>query len=211
VDTGLGPDKQEPRDVEFGHLLEEFRKKGISLDEVDMVVMTHVHRDHVGWNLVRDGNSLRPTFPRARYWAPRADWQALQGPEGMRMFPHVRDQVFMLDTLGLLELMEGEQSLTAEITALPTPGHTPGHTSLLVSSGGERCLVLGDAAHHPVQVQEVGWSPFFDVDPAHAAATRRSLIERVEREGLLMAAGHFPAPGFGRVVRVGTRRRWNPL
>ena len=211
VDTGLGPDKQEPRDKIFGRLMEDMRDNGISVDEVDLVVQTHVHRDHVGWNLVRDGDSYRPTFPRARYRAPKADWEALQSAERARMFPHVAEQMYALDRLGLLDLMEGEESITPAMTALPTPGHTPGHTSLLVTSRGERCMILGDAAHHPVQVREADWSPFVDVDPDHARRTRRPLIDRLEREGLLVAAGHFPAPGFGRVVRVDGRRMWQAL
>ena len=210
VDTGLGPDKQEPRDKIFGLLMEDMKANGVAVDEVDLVVLTHVHRDHVGWNLVREGGSVRPTFPRARYRAPRADWEALQTPEGARMFPHVAEQVYELDRLGLLDLMEGEESLTPVVTSLPTPGHTPGHTSLLIASAGEKAILLGDAAHHPVQVQEPDWSPFVDVDPDHARRTRRPLMDRLEREGILVAVPHFPAPGFGRVVRVDGRRVWQP-
>ena len=84
---------------------------------------------------------------------------------------------------------------------MPTPGHTPGHVSILPTSRGERALVLGDAAHTPVQFQEPDWVSRADMDPELTRQTRRALVERLEREEIIVAAGHFEAPGFGRVVR----------
>ena len=183
VDTGVGPNKQEKRDVVWGLLLDDLRDKGITVDQVDMVVLTHLHRDHVGWNFKCEDEVHRPTFPGARYWVPKSDWEALNDPAGAGLFPHVKEQVLPLASWGLLELMEGEQALTSELTALPTPGHTPGHTSILITSQGEHGLILGDVAHHPAQVHETDWSPFVDVDPEGARTTRRNLFERLERDG----------------------------
>ena len=98
--------------------------------------------------------------------------------------------------------MHGEHSLTRELTAVPTPGHTPGHVSILVTSQGQRALVLGDAAHSPVQIQEPDWVSRADMDPELTRQTRRALLDRLEREEILVAAGHFEAPGFGRIVRL---------
>ena len=140
---------------------------------------------------MREGRSAPPS-PVPATGPPRRDWEALQTPEGARMFPHVAEQMYELDRLGVLDLIEGEESITPVMTSLPTPGHTPGHTSLMITSAGERCILLGDAAHHPVQVQQPDWSPFVDVDPDHARRTRRLLMDRLEREGLLVAVPHFP-------------------
>jgi glyoxylase-like metal-dependent hydrolase (beta-lactamase superfamily II) len=126
-------------------------------------------------------------------------------------FPNAPTCVWPLEQLGLVELMHGEHSITPELTAVPTPGHTPGHVSILVTSGGERALVLGDAAHTPVQFQEPDWVSRADMDPELTRQTRRALVERLEREEILVAAGHFEAPGFGRIVRLEGKRYWRGL
>ena len=209
VDTGLGDSARGFRDVVYGLLLRAMKAKGVQLEDVDLVMITHLHRDHVGWNLLWNGDACRPTFPKAAYWVPRADWEFYT--RGPRVFSYVKEQVAPLDTLGLLNLMEGERAMTGQITALPTPGHTPGHTSVLVLSQGEGAVILGDAAHVPAQVQETDWSPRADADPLRSSVTRRTLMERIEREGLLAISGHFPAPGFGRVLRLRGRRHWKAL
>jgi glyoxylase-like metal-dependent hydrolase (beta-lactamase superfamily II) len=119
--------------------------------------------------------------------------------------------VWPLAGLGLVEFMKGEHSLSRTLTALPTPGHTAGHMSILITSRGERALVLGDAAHSPVQIQEPDWVSRADMDPALTRQTRRALIDRLEREQIVVAAGHFQAPGFGRIVRLDGRRYWQGL
>ena len=207
VDTGLGPEPAPGRENARGELLDSLAAKGVRADEIDMVVMTHMHRDHVGWNLLSQGGNHHPTFPRARYLVGKADWEFFTSPENLERFPVTSECVVPLQEMGLLELVEGERELTSELTTLPTPSHT----SLVISSQGQTGLILGDAAHHPVQVSEPGWSPGADVDPALSGATRRSLMDRFEREGTLIAAGHFPAPGFGRVVRLEGRRQWQGI
>ena len=107
--------------------------------------------------------------------------------------------------------MHGEHRLTRDLTAMPTPGHTPGHMSILITSQGERGLILGDAAHNPAQLQETDWVSRADMDPEVTRQTRRALVERLEREQIVVAAGHFPAPGFGKVLRLQGRRYWQVL
>jgi glyoxylase-like metal-dependent hydrolase (beta-lactamase superfamily II) len=107
--------------------------------------------------------------------------------------------------------MHGEHTISRELTAVPTPGHTPGHVSILVTSQGQRALILGDAAHNPVQIEEPDWVSRADMDPDLTRQTRKALIERLEREQIMVAAGHFPAPGFGRIVRLDGRRYWRGL
>jgi glyoxylase-like metal-dependent hydrolase (beta-lactamase superfamily II) len=212
VDTGLGPKPAEMPDAQWGELLHDFRAKGVRPEDVDMVVMTHLHRDHVGWNLTSDNGRYVPTFPRARYWMSEKDWETSHRPDVQpQRYPNAPTCVWPLQELGLIELMRGEHAITPEITAVPTPGHTPGHVSILITSNGQRALVLGDAAHSPVQIQEPDWVSRADMDPDLTRETRRALIDRLEREDILVAAGHFEAPGFGKIVRLENRRYWRGL
>ena len=198
VDTGLGgPDAT---------LLSDMEANGIGRDAVDLVVLTHIHPDHVGWNL-SDGS---PTFPNARYLVTKTDWDHWTQPEIRAEAPHVDAQMIPLEGLNVLDLIEGEYSVTDELTTLPTPGHTPGHISIAVVSGGERAFILGDVAHSPAQAQYTDWSPVFDTDPDLARQTRRAVLDKLESEGTLVASGHFPNPGYGRFVRSGDRRVWQP-
>jgi len=211
VDTGLGPKPADAPETPWGQLMEEFSTYGVRPADIEMVVMTHAHRDHVGWNLMAQGGRYTPTFPNARYWVSAKDWEACHKPDLKERFPNAPTCVWPLEELGLLQLMDGEYSLTPSLTTLPTPGHTPGHMSLLITSQGERALILGDVAHNPAQVHETDWVSRADMDPEETRRTRRSLMERLEREGLVVAAGHFPAPGFGKVIRLEGRRIWQVL
>jgi glyoxylase-like metal-dependent hydrolase (beta-lactamase superfamily II) len=125
-------------------------------------------------------------------------------------FPNAPTCVWQLEELGLVELMQGEHTLTRDLTAVPTPGHTPGHMSILITSRGERALVLGDAAHSPVQIHEPDWVSRADMDPDLTRQTRRALIDRLEREEIPWPPG-TRGPGFGRIVRPEGRRYWRGL
>ena len=212
IDTGLGPRPADTPDVPWGELMKDFAANAIRPEDVDMVVMTHLHRDHVGWNLGSEGGRYVPTFPKARYWLSEDDWNACHQPDVQpTRFPNAPSCVWPLADLGLVEFMRGEHSITRELTAVPTPGHTPGHVSILITSQGERALVLGDAAHSPVQILEPDWVSRADMDPDLTRETRRALIERLERENILVAAGHFEAPGYGRIVKLNGRRYWQGI
>ena len=175
--------------------------------------MTHLHRDHVGWNTVRDdGGNLKPTFPNARYYFSKVDLDASHDPALQPdRFPNAPDCVWPLVDMGLVELMEGEYSITGELTTLPTPGHTPGHMSIMINSGGERALVLGDVLHNTSQIQQIHWASRADIIPEQAIATRQSVLDRLESEGIPVAAVHLPAPGFGKIVRLQGRRYWQAI
>jgi glyoxylase-like metal-dependent hydrolase (beta-lactamase superfamily II) len=212
VDTGLGPKPAETPDAPWGQLLHDFQAKGVRPEDVDMVVMTHLHRDHVGWNLKAEGKKFVPTFPKARYWMSAKDWEACHQPDLQpTRFVNAPTCVWPLAELGLVELMQGEHKITRDLTALPTPGHTPGHVSILITSQGQRALVLGDAAHSPVQVLEPDWVSRADMDPEITRQTRKALLDKLEREDILVAAGHFHAPGYGKIVRLNGRRYWQGL
>ena len=107
--------------------------------------------------------------------------------------------------------MEGEYQLTSELTMIPTPGHTPGHMSIMVNSQGERGLVLGDVLHNTVQIENTDWVSRADIDPEQTRITRRDMMDRLEREGIPVAAVHLAAPGYGRIVRAEGRRYWQAI
>lgn len=205
VDTGLGPGPHEGVGGQAGQLLVELRSEGISPVDVNTVVFTHLHRDHVGWNGLASGREVRAVFPNARYLVPKKDWEYYSPPE-------MRDRTFYLDGTralydqGLVDLVDGERSLGSHLALFPTPGHTPGHQAVLVASQGERAAILGDLAHTPPQVEETGWLSRAEVDPELSCITRRRVFDRLEAEHTLLCAGHFPHPGFGYLVRSGGRR-----
>ena len=211
VDTGLGPPTAEIVESTAGQLLNDLKANGIQVEDIDMVVMTHLHRDHVGWNLRDEGGKYEPTFPKARYWMSAKDWEACHLPELRERFVNAPSRVWPLEELGLLELAEGEHALTSELTTLPTNGHTPGHMSIMISSQGQRAIILGDIAHSVVQIHETEWVSRFDINPEQTRITRGRTMEMLEREGLLVAAAHFPEPGFGKIVRLDGRRSWQAL
>jgi glyoxylase-like metal-dependent hydrolase (beta-lactamase superfamily II) len=205
VDTGVGPGPIAWLGGRRGHLLEDMNRKGVPPDSVDIVAFTHLHGDHVGWNLTPED---RPTFPRARYLVPQADWDFFSA--ALASNPQMT-QVTPLKDLGVMDLFDGEHAVTDEITSYPTPGHTPGHHSFLVSSAGERALLTGDLAHHPAQVDRSDWCSAFDADPKGATASRSKAFDRMEAEGILGAFCHFPDPGFGRLVRLEGKRVFQAL
>ena len=210
VDTGMGP-KVSP-DTPWGELLNDFAAHGVRPEEVDMVVMTHAHRDHIGWNLSSQDGKQVPTFPNAKYYVSAKDWEACHDPSLIEArFPNAPDCVWPLEDLGVVELVDGEHQLTSEISTLPTPGHTPGHMSLMISSQGQQGLVLGDVLHNTVQIENTEWVSRADIDPEQTRITRRNLMERLEQDGIPVAAVHLASPGFGRIVRLDNRRQWQAL
>jgi glyoxylase-like metal-dependent hydrolase (beta-lactamase superfamily II) len=193
VDTGIGSHATNPGMITTlaggvdGRLLTELQSAGVRPEDVDTVFFTHLHPDHVGWNLLREGTTPRATFPRARYVMHQADWDTFQRPEVQASLPFAfwEETLGPLANLGVLELITGERALTSEITAIPTPGHTPGHMSLTIVSGSERALILGDVAIHPAQVTENAWGAIFEMDQQLAAQVRQQVLDRAEAEGRL--------------------------
>ena len=186
-----------------GRLPEELAAAGVEPDEVDLVVLTHLHLDHIGWNLAWDGDRPRPRFPAGPLPGPAGRLGAVRhrGDEDDRAaFDRC---VAPLQSLGVAELLDGDRVLDGQLSLVHTPGHTPGSQSLLVRSGDDAALLWGDVANHPAQVGEPDWGPGSDVQPEVARGTRRRLLDRIETEGMWLAPAHFPEP-FGTVTRAGT-------
>jgi glyoxylase-like metal-dependent hydrolase (beta-lactamase superfamily II) len=209
VDTGIG-NKPRP-DFPVGNLLENLREAGVEPDQVDAVVITHLHIDHVGWNTVERDGGWATTFPRARYIVVKDEWDFFTNDPVQSKQPHILDSVMPLADSGQLDLVDGNHAVTSELTLVPSPGHTPAHSCLALVSGGEKAMILGDLAHHPLQLTETEWEIVFDLDRAMGCRSREAIARRVEEEGALAIGGHFATPGFGRLMRLEGRRVWQAI
>ncbi|MEU7476562.1 MBL fold metallo-hydrolase [Lentzea sp. NPDC042327] len=208
IDTGVGNGKQRANpawhDLRTGYH-DRLVDTGTTPDAVDLVLLTHLHTDHVGWNTHLVDGEWVPLFPNARYATSRLErefWagQVLDEPR-QQVF---RDSVHPVEDAGLLDLVEvgAHGAEVAEgVRLVPTPGHTPGHVAVELTSGGETALVTGDCLHHPVQVAHPEVTSCADVDPVQAEATRRALLESLADTGTLVLGTHFPPPTAGRIAR----------
>jgi glyoxylase-like metal-dependent hydrolase (beta-lactamase superfamily II) len=205
VDTGLGNDKQGRPLPAWNNLqlpfLDTLTGAGFPPETIDTVLCTHLHVDHVGWNTRLEGGEWVPTFPDARYLFGRTEYDYWSTnaptPSHAAVF---EDSVRPVMDAGLADLIPSDHRLTDEITLMPTPGHSPGHMSLHVRSAGEEAMLIGDVAHHPVQMFHLDWSTLADSDPVQAAETRRTLFSQVADKPVMVIGGHF---GGGYVKRGG--------
>jgi glyoxylase-like metal-dependent hydrolase (beta-lactamase superfamily II) len=200
VDTGLGP---EPRTFMPGagaRLLTELTRVGSSPEDVDLVVHTHLHVDHVGW----DGS-----FPNARYVVPTDDWSYFMSEESLQLRPHLGDRVEPLGDAGLVVLVDGDLEVAAGIRLVPTPGHTPGHASVFIESEGSELAVLGDVVVHELQVADPDLAYFNDHDPGLSATTRKEVLARLADVEMDVIVSHFHGPG--RFSRNGEGFSWSSL
>lgn len=183
-----------------GGLLDSLGGYGVAPEDVTDVLFTHLHFDHVGWSTRRGA----VVFPNATYRVHADDWtHFVTAPDAEP------GAVRKLGPLGpQLELFTSEVTLAPGLDARPTPGHTPGSTVYVLSSGGERALLLGDVVHSVVELAEPDWRAVFDVDPEAASAVRNRLADEVADTPTLVVGAHFPQLRFGRVVRADGPRRF---
>lgn len=206
VDAGMGPamrDDGEKRLLIGGQLLLGLRARGVSPSDVDVVICTHLHADHCGWLFDFDGT---PTFPNASIWFGENDWHHFVVDPAGWMFDHIRHGLRTMDG-GRLRLVDHDTAVVPGVDVVMTPGHTPGHLSVIVSSGVHRALLLGDAIVCPIQLDEPTWQSMGDVDPQLAARVRERLFRELEGDDVVGAGAHFPELRFGRVL-AGEMRRW---
>ncbi len=211
VDTGLGGRPvATPLGVEPA-LPSVMEAAGAKPGDIDIVAYTHLHFDHTGWNTIDEGGAVLPLFPNARHVVQRTEWNYWTSSAELRAAAQYDNVLEPIESVGLLDLVEGEYAVTSELVTVPTPGHTPGHVSFVLSSRGQRAYLIGDAAHQPVQVREDSWTDIGAVDQAASTASRKTLFGRIEQEGALIAGGHFPFPGLGYAVPAEGGRTFRSL
>ncbi|MEO6043143.1 MAG: MBL fold metallo-hydrolase [Tepidiformaceae bacterium] len=212
VDTGVGPRRRSglPR----GHLDDALQQLGVAPSQIDVVLNTHLHVDHVGWNTVdREDGTREIFFPNAHFVFHQKEWDYWMTPEHLAApgNEHLAECVEPLRNSGRISFFEGEAAFDENITFISTPGHTPGHVAIGIMSAGERAVIIGDASHHPAQLLHPDWSPQPDYDPVQSAQTRDALFDRAIAEHRTWIAGHWQYPGIGRIVRLGGKRTFQAL
>lgn len=211
VDTCAGNHKNRPHSPLF-HMkdtpyLERLKAAGVNPEEVDYVLCTHLHIDHVGWNTRLENGRWVPTFPNAKYVFSKIDrdyWDPAKNPtldeEERQIFV---DSVHPVIAAGQDRLVESGDRLGDNLSIEAAPGHTPGSIVLRLSEGGEEGFFTGDVMHHPIQVYRPRWSSNFCADPVQSADTRERVLGQCADCNGLMLPAHFGAPHAGRVRRKG--------
>jgi len=223
VDTGNGNDKERPT-LRAHHrfatdYLDRLAAVGVTPEDVDIVVLTHLHPDHCGGSTRLVDGRWVPTFPRARHLVARAEYAWLEALHDQRPTGGVpadlastfADSVLPVVEAGLLDLVDLPRTILDGIALHQAAGHTAGHLVVEVTGGGRTALVTGDVLHHPLQFGDLALAQSGDADPAAAARTRRALCERAAATGARLMPAHFGGPEGGHVRRTGTSYRFEQV
>ncbi|RYX87478.1 MAG: MBL fold metallo-hydrolase [Bradyrhizobiaceae bacterium] len=213
VDTCLGNDKEGRSVPTWNHLdtpfLRHLTEAGFAPDSIDTVLCTHLHVDHVGWNTRWVDGQWVPTFPNARYLFGKTEydyWKThSERPDHIAVF---NDSIKPVVDAGLVDLIAADADIAHEMSLIPTPGHSPGHMSVHIKSGGKEALLTGDAAHHPVQMAHPDWASTADFDAAQSTRSRHDLFARFADTPTLVIGGHY---GAGHLKRDGEAWRFDAL
>lgn len=209
IDTGVGNGKRRPAIPVLDGLdtgfLAALELAGVSPESVDIVVNTHLHSDHVGWNTRADGAEWAPTFPNARYLMPEADFRHF-GPDGAGCDDAARivfdDSVAPVYEAGQVELFGGDHQLSKSVWLRPAAGHTPG-SSVLWLDAGAPAVFVGDLTHCAIQIPRPGDACAFDCDAAQAVATRTRVFTEAARRRATVIPAHYPGHGGATLVARG--------
>jgi glyoxylase-like metal-dependent hydrolase (beta-lactamase superfamily II) len=206
IDVGIGDHKLEIPigSAVGGKFLESLALAGGSPEKVDTLVFTHMHADHVGWASVGGDGDYRLRFPKAQHVMHRDEWKFWEGKDEHTGMPLESLEKPLRDSV---KLLRGDEEIVPGVNLVHTPGHTPGHSSVVVTSGNERVYILGDVVHSPAQVTE-SWACFADSDAAESKATRDALMAELGKPGTITAGTHFPNSIFGRVIVTERKPRW---
>jgi glyoxylase-like metal-dependent hydrolase (beta-lactamase superfamily II) len=176
---------------------------GFSVDDIDYVMCTHLHVDHVGWNTRLVDGRWVPTFPNARYVFAKGEFDYWTEQNAKTAVPPFVDSVLPIVEANKAEIVRNDHQIGDHVRILPTPGHTPGHVAFTFGRGKDDAVFSGDLMHSPLQTRYPELSAKFDVDPAQAAVTRRNFLERYCDTDTLCCTAHFPSPSTGKIRRRG--------
>lgn len=214
IDTCMGNDKKRsliPVWVDYNsNYMEKMAGMGVNPEDVDFVMCTHLHVDHVGWNTKLVNGKWVPTFPNARYIFHKKEYEAWAdrengGADNPADDGSWDDSVVPIIEAGKADLVTSDFAIGDNIWLEPSYGHTPGHVCVNLKEGGDHALFTGDSFHHPVQVAHPEWSTAFCLDPVESANTRKRIIDKIADTSTLMMAAHFMEPTIGRIVGNGDR------
>jgi glyoxylase-like metal-dependent hydrolase (beta-lactamase superfamily II) len=205
IDAGYGPADHEGRGTLVGGgLLGALAGNGFQPEDIDIVALSHLHPDHVGWLADAEG---RLTFSRAQVLVGRPDWEYfVEGSDAaLPLAAHIRAGLLAIAQAGRLTLLDADGPVAPGITRLGAAGHTPGHSVFVVSDGRDRALLLGDALYCPAQLTHTDWAALTDVDPDLARTTRRHLADDLAARGGMAVGCHFPGLRAGRALQAPPR------
>lgn len=207
VDSCVGNSKTVPGTQEWHNRSDNrfessLKAAGVDFKDIDYVLCTHLHADHVGWNTQLVDGRWVPTFPKARYLMPAADEKVHRVRNGDMYI----ESVLPVIEAGQAELVQAGHMLGDHVTLIPTPGHTPGHVSIKIRSGDCEAVITGDALHSTVQCWYPDWH--FKYDAEMAVASRIQLLEHVSESGCIVLGSHFALPSIGRITPEGRAFRW---
>lgn len=215
IDTCVGNDKDRPGRPDWHRQnwpwMDNLRAAGVAPEEIDVVMCTHLHVDHVGWNTKLDDGRWVPTFPNARYIFGRTEydhWSAIYKDEAW-MTAAFEDSVVPVMESGQAVLVDNGHEIDSGLWLEEEPGHTPGSVCLHVASKDDRAVFTGDMMHHAIQVPEPQLSSIFCWDPEQSATTRAAFLDRHADTGTMLFPAHFPGKTAGTVVRQGDGLMFN--
>jgi glyoxylase-like metal-dependent hydrolase (beta-lactamase superfamily II) len=215
VDTCVGNDK--PREVpDFSNLSTDFlarlTRAGYPPETIDIVLCTHMHVDHCGWNTRLDDGAWVPTFPNARYLFGRSEIEFWSNDGRALVHDEIyADSIEPILAAGLVDIVDPPHQICEEVSLFPTPGHTPGHCSVAIRSEGHEAFVTGDMIHHPLQFREPDLCTGFCYDKDQTRATRRQFIAQVSETPALVLGTHFPNPTGGNIATDGSFWQFRPV
>jgi glyoxylase-like metal-dependent hydrolase (beta-lactamase superfamily II) len=215
IDTGVGDKEGHRRQaspIADCNLMSELGAAGVRPDDIDVVINTHLHADHCGWNTRAEGERVVPTFPNARYLIQRGEWDAATHPNERTRATYLSENLLPVEEAGRLELIDGEYKVTPEITVIATEGHTDDHAAVVLSSAGETAICIGEMVQHHIQLERTAWVSSFDVLPLVSMETKKRIVERAIRDQALIISNHEAFPGLGRIaVGEDGRKHWMPV
>jgi glyoxylase-like metal-dependent hydrolase (beta-lactamase superfamily II) len=206
VDSGYGNDKRRSSssigNMRHGRFLEDLRAAGVKPEQVNFVMNTHFHTDHIGWNTRLVNGKWMPTYPNARYLFQRAELASVAaGKNGVQnVDPAILDSVQPIMDANRADVIDGDHEIGDGVRLMFTPGHTPGHHCLEINSRGKRALFTGDIFHSPIQMRYPDWTDRYDEDKPAAAAQRAKIIDTASDGDVTIFAAHFGGPTAGKIV-----------